>query len=159
MGELMHLIEIVGLSDDTVEIVSFAPFSHTPRKMRIGTTELMHTLTPHDPRARARALLILLGGSNEGDSEDELPHEFPRTRPGELSREPLGIIDIGVEDTLPSQLLQLIANMVAPNVRVHPLWSLHATAAPSGLERHRSFDLDIAAEEEGGSNEGGSDDG
>jgi hypothetical protein len=147
MGELMHLIEIIDLGDDTVEIISVAPFAQTPRKMRLGTTELMHALAPHDPLARANALLILLGGSNEGDSKDKAP------------RERLGMIEIGLQDTLPSQLLGLIADMAAPNVIVHRLWSLPPDATPGDFEPHRPFDLDISAEDEGGSNEGGSDHG
>jgi hypothetical protein len=156
MGELMHLIEIVDLGDDTVEIIYVPPFAYTPRKIRLGAVELVQALAPYEPGARAGALLTLLGDSNEGDSKDKVPHERPRRAPDDLLRERLGRIDIGLQDTLPLPLLRLIADMAAPNVSVHRLWSLRPDATPGDFEAHRSFDFDISAEEEGGSNEGGS---
>lgn len=153
MGDLTYLIEIISFDDETVEIRSVAPSTEVPRRMRIGTAKLIDDLSPLRSPELVGKLLSMLGDSKEGGSyKDDPSEDSPEVNT------PLKLyIDIGLQDGLPLQLHQLIEKMAAPNVRVHRMWPPFPVAASIVRESFALHEIDIAAEEEGGSNEGGRD--
>lgn len=153
MGDLTHLIEIIGVGDDTVEIRLLAPSTQVSRRVRIGTAKLIDALSPRRSPEPVGRLLRMLGDSKEGGSnKDDLDEDSPEVKtPRNL------YVDIGLQDGLPLQLHQLIVEMAAPNVRVHGMWRPFPVAASIVRESSALHEIDIAAEEEGGSNEGGRD--
>jgi hypothetical protein len=155
MSDLTHLIEIIGIDNDTVEIRSVALSTRAPRSKRLRTVELIYALSP---RPSLERLGFLLGDSKEsGPDKDDPGVEDPNADTVEPNT-PLSVrVDIGVHYGLPSQLHRLIAEIAAPNVSVHEMPSPFPDAALLARERLLIHEIDLASEEESGSKEGSND--